>query len=546
MKVETLLDEQYPGCLQCARVGIYVRESRDDNDENYETIETQRELLIDFVAKNRLGEVVKVYEDNNVSGTSFERRGIRELREDVISGEIDILVLKDLSRLGRNNAKTLLFLDYLEEYGITVITSDGRYDSRKDNDIVGIETWFNERYAKDISRKIRANLRFKIQRGEYIGRAPFGYRKSDEEKNRLVVDPEKAAIVREIFDLYLEGYGYSSIAKILNDRGCPPPGKSARGEGWNAVAVGRILGNRVYIGDTVQGVSEKISFKSKKTRRLPREKWVLTPGTHEPIISREKFEEVQKLRRSKRDALGPHKGEIHVFRGLLFCGRCGQTMVARSRKNRPMGYICSQYARYGKKGCTSHYINEKALGEVLTGEILDLLYDEKIKPLVKAKLAEKYSGKTDLEKEAERLELQLAARQRQQDILYRDKLEGKISEELFTRTNNYIEKSISLLKDEIRQLREAAARCFDPEEALRKAAEILSAGGLTNRLVRMLVDSVSVYEAGELPDNREEKADKNNDAFPEVRECTLPKNEGAVIIRLKINNHCNYNYKAGV
>ncbi|MDP4182045.1 MAG: recombinase family protein, partial [Bacillota bacterium] len=121
--------------------------SRDDNEENYETIETQRDLLIDYVKQNSMGEVTGIYVDDNVSGTGFEREGLKKLEQDVKSKSIDILLLKDLSRLGRNNAKTLLFLDFLDEYGIRVLTADGRYDSVKDNDMVGIETWFNERYA---------------------------------------------------------------------------------------------------------------------------------------------------------------------------------------------------------------------------------------------------------------------------------------------------------------------------------------------------------------------------------------------------------------
>lgn len=136
MKAE-MAEKQY-------KIGIYARESRDDNEENYETIETQRDLLIDFAQKNRFGEIVKIYMDDNVSGSGFERKGLDELKEDVTAHRIDLLIAKDLSRLGRNNAKTLLFLDFLEEHGVRVITFDGRYDSLKDNDTVGIETWFNE------------------------------------------------------------------------------------------------------------------------------------------------------------------------------------------------------------------------------------------------------------------------------------------------------------------------------------------------------------------------------------------------------------------
>ena len=152
----TLITENY-------RVGIYVRESRDDNEENFETIETQRDLLVDFVSRKRYGEIYRVYIDDNVSGSLFERDGIEQLKADIFAKNINLLVAKDLSRLGRNNAKTLLFLDFLEENGVRVITFDGKYDSAQDNDTVGIETWFNERYVRDISKKIKANLRFKIE-----------------------------------------------------------------------------------------------------------------------------------------------------------------------------------------------------------------------------------------------------------------------------------------------------------------------------------------------------------------------------------------------
>ena len=277
------------------KVGIYTRESRDDNDENYETIETQRDLLIDFVKREKLGEVFRVYIDNNVSGSAFEREGLGQLKEDIINHRIDLLLVKDLSRLGRNNAKTLLFLDFIEEHGVRLLTYDGKYDSLKDNDTVGIETWINERYLRDTSRKIRASLRFKIKRGEYIGNAPYGYVKSIKEKNRLEIDEETAHVVREIFDLYKRGYGYAYIARILTERGYPPPSnrKNIRNEsssGWNPVGIQRILSNRVYIGDTVQGISEKISYKSKKTRRLPQSDWVITEGTHAAIIDKDDFE----------------------------------------------------------------------------------------------------------------------------------------------------------------------------------------------------------------------------------------------------------------
>jgi len=485
MKAE-MAEKQY-------KIGIYARESRDDNEENYETIETQRDLLIDFAQKNRFGEIVKIYMDDNVSGSGFERKGLDELKEDVTAHRIDLLIAKDLSRLGRNNAKTLLFLDFLEEHGVRVITFDGRYDSLKDNDTVGIETWFNERYVRDISRKIRANLRYKIEKGEYIGHAPYGYIKSKEEKNKLCVDENTAPVVREIYGMYLEGYGYAYIAKQLNKRGyLSPSGKAA----WNPVAVQRILSSRVYVGDTVQGVSEKISFKSKKTRRLPAVRWVITEHTHEGIVSREQFEEAQKIRREKNKAAGPHKGRLHLLRGLAYCGGCGSGMFARVRKDRPVGYICGRYCKGGKSSCESHHLNERAVADVLTEELDRLLNNERMIDAAEELFAKELQN-DNVKNRLYRLEHQLASRQRQQEALYMDKLEGKISEQLFMRTNRNLEERISQLKEEIEKLKKKSAYFPDAKKIIPQMLEDLKRKGLSRDIVKLLVDRILVFNPGD-------------------------------------------------
>ncbi|WP_242973350.1 recombinase family protein [Clostridium thermosuccinogenes] len=480
------------------KIGIYVRESRDENEENYETIETQRDLLLDFVSKSNLGKVFRVYIDDNVSGSAFEREGLQAMREDVVQGYIDLLIVKDLSRLGRNNAKTLLLLDFLEEYGVRVITFDGRYDSARDNDTVGIDTWYNERYVRDISRKIRANIRFKIQKGEYLGNAPFGYKKSELEKNKLCVDETTAFIVREIYALYREGYGYKYIADILNSKGYPSPSSKKDGahsrSGWNAVAVQRILGNRVYVGDTVQGISEKISFKSKKTRRLPPSRWVITKNTHEAIISREEFEEVQRIRKEKSINSGSHKGTLHVFKGILYCGRCGSVLFARVRKNRPTGYICSNYAKNGKKACTSHHVNEMELCGILMKELEMILSDGDIRKRVAEKLDEFTFKSNDTTSQIERLEESLAVKQKQQDTLYMDKLEGKITEQMFLRLNASIERKISQISDEIERLKKIQDKTQKGAELIREALDEWKNDSLTNEMIKLLVERIVVFD----------------------------------------------------
>ncbi len=446
----------------------------------------------DFIESRNLGSVVRTYVDDNVSGAGFERKGIEELKNDISKGVINLLVIKDLSRLGRNNAKTLLFLDYLEENGVRVITYDGRYDSLKDNDTVGIDTWYNERYIKDISRKIRANIRFKIQKGEYIGNSPFGYLKSPNEKNKLMVNDDEATVVKEIYKLYQEGWGYSRISVYLNQKGCPSPSQST----WNPVGVRRILCNRVYIGDTVQGISERISFKSKKTRRLPKDKWVITENTHEEIIGEEEFYKVQGMMSEKQTDSGPHKGVIHIFRGIVYCGRCGSVMFARARKDRPMAYICSSYGKKGRSDCTSHHIKEEELLDIVVEDLLNFIDNVAVDSKLTQRL-EKVFSNDDSKIESERLDKQLGLKLKQQEILYLDRLEEKISEDLFIRMNRQLEEKVELIRSELEALKKRSTVLREGAEIIGMLRHQLRAGEITNEIIRTVVGKVVVFDVGD-------------------------------------------------
>ena len=493
-----------------------MRESRDDREENYETIETQRDLLIEYVKTNNLGDIKRIYIDDNVSGAGFERDGIEALKEDVLNKSINLLVIKDLSRLGRNNAKTLLFLDFLEENGVRVKTFDGRYDSLKDNETVGIETWYNERYIQDISRKIRASLRFKIEKGEYIGKAPYGYEKSPSHKNKLIIKRDEAVVVKKIYSLYGEGYGYSYIANFLNKEGCPSPGGGA----WNATTIRRIICSRVYAGDTVQGVSEKISFKSKKIRRLPEDKWIITKNTHEPIIKRQEYEKIQEIRKRRNKILSPHKGELHTFKGLLYCGGCGSLMYARKRKERPMGYICSSYSKLGKSSCTSHHICERDLAEIILN---DLIIFFKNKDVIKIISREKW-GNNKKDALIDTIKKQIEYKKRQQEIIYQDRLEGKISEELFLRINEKIEKNILVLKKEIESIEKRNFEIKDINNFLESIKNNICKKGITHKIAKLVINKIVVFEKGE------EYSEKLWDLNISDEEKKNIKENGAVII----------------
>lgn len=475
-------------------IGIYVRESRDDNEENYDTIETQRNLLVDYATRKGIGKIQEIYMDDNVSGSAFDRPGLGKLKEDVEKGRVNLVLLKDLSRLGRNNAKTLLFLDYLEEYGVRILTFDGRYDSLNDNDTVGIETWANERYIKDISRKIRASLKYKISKGDYIGNAPFGYKKSAKDKNRLCIDDESADTVRLIFRLYRKGYGYSSIARKLNDRGCRAPGG---GNAWSSIAVRRITGNRVYTGDTVQGVSEKISFKSKKTRRLPEADWIITANTHEAVISREEYSEVQRVRELRKKVMAPHKEKLHIFRDLMECGLCGSRMYARNNKNGQTFYICSKYYKYGRKACSSHFVYEGQMLDAVLAEIKKLLQDSSAVNGFKQLADFEGMFRNDHNERLLKLEQQLKQKLKQQEILYADRLEERITQNLFVKMNKQLDERISVLKGEVEILASNSQTRPDAGTVISEMLAELSKNILTNEMVKCLVKKITVYDPGD-------------------------------------------------
>ncbi len=425
-----------------SKVAIYVRESRDDNGISYETIEIQKSMLEKYIKDKNLGELYTIFEDDNYSGVNFERPGIKQLLEDASNGKFDILVAKDLSRLGRSNARTLLFLESVEENGVRVITYDGRYDSLRDAETVGIDSWFNERYVIDISKKIRANLRHKIEKGEYIGNAPFGYVKSKEKHNRLEICKEEARTVKLIYQKYLQGYGYKKIASLLNEQ-------RVSSKMWNASMIKRILTSRVYIGDTIQGVSEKVSYKSKKTRKLPESSWIVTNNTHQPIITEDMYLKVQEIRKKRIKGSQNNKGQINVFKGILICATCLKTMYSRKQDDK-QGYTCSTYEKLGSKICKRHYVKEEYLLDIVFHDMHRMISDY----LNEYPKLEKYMCKIDVGVKSRLNELNdfIESIIHKQTILYYDRLDERITASVYDSINRELQTNLTRLEEEQNKL----------------------------------------------------------------------------------------------
>lgn len=265
-------------------------------------------------------------------------------------------------------------------------------------------------------------------------------------------------------------------------------------------------------------MSEKISFKSKKTRRLHEENWIVVENTHQPIITKEIFENVQKIILSRKLCNERNKGMIHLFRGLIICGRCNSIMFARKRKN-SMGYICSGYAKKGKGFCSSHYVREKDISQAIINEIVYLFKNEEVQKILIPAIEEHLNATEKTVKNIHELEKQLQTKRNQQNILYFDRLEGRITEQLFERINNNIEEQLSSIIKEIKNVKERRHDILGTKGIISKTSKYVEENGINYEIVRHFVERVTVFDSG----------DANGMAYNDRQ----IRRHGGVIIKLK-------------
>ena len=384
---------------------MYLRLSREDSDvgttadtgsagsaeatfrAESNSIGSQRELIRSFIREQEDIELFDCYADDNYSGSNFERPEFKRMISDIRAGRVNCVIVKDLSRFGRDYIETGRYLDQVfPALGVRFIALTDRYDSfsadaGERNIVLPVKNFINDSYCRDISTKVKSQLAIKRRKGECLAAfAVYGYRKSAEDRNRLLVDDYAAGIVRRIFAWKIEGMAVSAIAEKLNGLHILSPkeykkslglnyrGGFTRGSDsrWSSPSVRRILTNEVYLGHLVQGRTERVNYKVKKCVEKPKEEWIRVENTHEPIISADDFAIVQNLLKAD-GRISPEKKEISPFMGLLFCGDCREQMVRRVNRYKgteKVYYICSTKNR--GEGCSRHSIEETVLKE-LTG-----------------------------------------------------------------------------------------------------------------------------------------------------------------------------------
>ena len=358
----------------------YIRLSRDEDKENYSSIENQQSILNDY-AKTKGWKISMFYIDDNYSGYTFDRPAFKELDKALEIGKMDIILAKDLSRIGRHSAWTQIFIEKVQKAGKTIILpEEGKgYNSDIEDDILGIKTWYNEMYVKDISRKIRASMSSKQKNGELIMGNYYGYTKTKiDNKYYLTIDEEVKPTIEMIFKSYANGLGYKKICDMLEENNSPTPSeyirqqheargrvfKNAMTTEWHTHMIARIIHNDVYIGTLRTKKRHAKLIKGKQTR-VPLESQYVFPNHHEAIISTEDFEIVQNISKRKiKSNFRDTANYDYIFSGFVVCKECGYMAIGLNLAKNPIirrGYNCTTYHRYGKERCSNHMIREEEL-----------------------------------------------------------------------------------------------------------------------------------------------------------------------------------------
>ena len=509
------------------RLGEYIRLSKEDlkkGKDDSNSVKNQRDLLNDFYQKHiEEFESVSEYVDDGHTGTDANREDFQRLLADVMSGKINCVVVKDLSRFARNYSDAGSLIDNLfVQMGVRFISLAENVDSFTNPDsvsniIVPITNVMNDNYCYQTSKKIRQVFDYKRRNGQYIGAfAPYGYIKHPKDKHKLIVDPDAAETVKLIFSLFLQGTSKRAIALHLNEHGVPSPSAykllkglpvSTRGYDepmWGGRMIHAILTNPTYTGDLAQGRSRVKSYKVHQIETVPREEWVEVAGTHEAIIDYETFDKVQAL--LKRDTrTSPEGRKVHLFSGFLKCADCGRAVTRCVSKNNHVYYACSTYKNRSRTACTMHSIKHERLEAAVLFGIqyqvhLAVSYSEAITRINSAPTKKSQSFRLD--ELITTKEKELAKITRYKQSLYQDWKDGEITQQDYRNMKADYERQIAALSDVLERLtaeRAELANGVDNEHpALVAFMKYQNIDKLTREALIDLVDHIKVYENGNI------------------------------------------------
>jgi len=511
------------------KTAAYIRLSREDGDRpESESVINQRQIIGDFIiSQPDLGGYTE-FIDDGATGTNFNRQGFQRMLEEIKNGNINCVVVKDLSRFGRNYTEAGTYMEQVFPlFGVRFISINDHIDSytrpsEMDSILVPLKNLLNDSYSRDLSVKIRSAMTAKRKRGEFIGGyAAYGYLKNPKDKYKLIIDHETAPVVRDIYRWYIEGLGKSAISRKLNEMGIPSPAKQRfirdRREDkpeheysrtvsgfWTLQSINGILENPVYIGHMTQGKRTQASYKNPKRLLIAREDWIIAENTHEPIIDKATFDKVQELMKL-RTKTTLKSGNVNLFSGLLKCADCNRAMerVVVRKKNGKVytNYRCRTYAQLLKSACTKRTISE----EDISGAVLAVI-QKHIEVLVDVeKILKNVDYQNRRRSQSHGIERRLAQKQRElTDIerikmgLYTDLKKNIITQDDYiSLKSGYSEQAATLsqqiesLRDELSNLETREVMQSDWLERFRQHRNIES---LSRPIVTELIDVIYIHE----------------------------------------------------
>ena len=514
---------------------LYCRLSRDDGaDGDSNSISNQKRMLSKY-AKEHGFDNTRFYVDDGYTGTNFNRPGFLKMLEDMDAGYVSTLIIKDMSRLGRDYLQSGYYTEsYFPDRNIRFIAINDGVDSiNGDNEFIPFRNIMNEMYARDISRKVRSAHRIRGKMGEPLGQPPYGYMKSPENKKKWIIDPPAAAVVRKIFRLFLEGKGIDTIARMMQEdghlnctaywqsKGIGRGGKKVQPNPykWKCSTISGILQRQEYCGDIINFKTTSRSFKNRRRIDNDPEDWVIFKDVHEPIISREDFEIVQKLAGNvKRRPPKPENGDKNIFCDLLYCADCGKKLWYHTNTNNSNihYFSCSNYVKDYRGTCpTRHYIRVEGVEQVVIRELARLAaYLEEDEEAFVELLAKKSEKDAQMERKLLQNELQSSIARNEAvarlfEKLYEDNATGKVTDDWFMQLSHKYELERVALKERINEIQIKLHDMDHHKQGYERFVSIirklLDMEVLTFPILRELIDRIEVYEAEGTGKNRTQR-----------------------------------------
>lgn len=487
----------------------YIRLSVEDRDNKGDSIEMQQQMILRYIKENSDLELYNTYIDNGISGRTFDRPAFSKMLEDVQNGFVRCIVVKDLSRLGRNSIDTGYYIEkYLPPLGVRFIAINDGYDTAENNYNmeIPIQNIMNEAYSYDIARKTKSQIRQAMRDGKYIGgRAPFGYRKSPHNRYQLIVDEPAAVIVKQIFEWAVEGKGVHAIVRLLNSKGVKSPGcykydqgifnnENLMGKGqWQARTVAWILSNEMYVGNLIQGKTKVAAYK--RLHASPDE-WIRIENVHQAIISHELFEAVRQMHHNEKNGIKKKSSEAYpsnLFKGKIYCAHCGGRLDRKKSQQKYL-YRCTAN-RVSPGSCDGNSIYEDRIIETM--EDLLIQYSE----LLSNSLPDLPVSKVD-ESELNWLAMEMSHTKDLIRSLYENLVSGLITSKEYQELRSEYQEKIDHQRKRYSELMRALAEQEVEKANMQELIQILEAfknlKKLTKVLVDKLVDRIEVYKDGRI------------------------------------------------